>query len=278
MPPYLLASSKPRTSSARHPSDPARPASTDPDLPLLSALLLGVALLLVLFSLALLFSIGGALIRYWDFALERAGSELRKRYGAFDQREVTVPLARVQALRIEESLLRRPLGLALAQDRDRWCAPGKAGRGGAEAFLLWSASVRCRGSPAQSSTGSTTATSFFAPHTRTPGRAPFSGTAHSCSPLATGAAVRLGAAALWFLLLLILAYVAAHAHYRALAYARAPGYLVARSGFWNRITWIVPERKVQTVHLVETLFRAAAGRNPCGGYRRGAGACRESRL
>jgi membrane protein YdbS with pleckstrin-like domain len=77
--------------------------------------------------------------------------------------------------------------------------------------------------------------------------------------LTAGMAIWLGSAALWLLLLLILAFVAAHAHYRALAYARLPGYIVARSGFWNRITWIVPERKVQTVHLVETLLQRRSG-------------------
>ena len=56
-----------------------------------------------------------------------------------------------------------------------------------------------------------------------------------------------------------LAYVAAHARYRTLRHARVPGYIVARSGFWNRITWIIPEPKVQTIHPIETLLQRRSG-------------------
>ena len=55
-----------------------------------------------------LLSIGGAVIGYHGFTLERVGDELRKRYGLFARREGSVPLRRVQAIRIEESLMRRP--------------------------------------------------------------------------------------------------------------------------------------------------------------------------
>jgi putative membrane protein len=229
------------------------------DLPLLSTLLLGLALLLVLLSLALLFSIGGALVGYWDFVLERVGSELRKGYGAFDRREVTVPLARVQALRIEESLLRRPLGLASLKIETAGAAPGKAGRGGAEAFLPL---VRVREVPRLAGAifdGFEYRDLVFRPAHPYARKSTFFRYAALVLALATGAAVWLGAAASWFLLLLILAYVAAHAHYRTLAHARVPGYIVSRSGFWNRITWIVPEPKVQTVHLIETLFQRRSG-------------------
>lgn len=230
-----------------------------PDLPLLSVLLLGVAVLLVLFSLALLLSIGGALVGYWDFVLERVGGELRKRYGVFDRREVIVPLARVQALRIEESLLRRPLGLASLKIETAGAAPGKAGRGGAEAFLPL---VRARAVPQLAGAifdGFDYGDLLFRPAHPYARRSTFFQYSAVVLALTTGAAIWLGPAALWLLLLLILAYVAAHARYRTLGYARVSGYIVARSGFWNRITWIVPEAKVQTIHLIETLFQRRSG-------------------
>jgi putative membrane protein len=230
-----------------------------PELPLLSTLLLGLTALLVLLSLALLLSIGGALIGYWNFVLERVGGELRKAYGAFDRREVTVPLARVQVLRIEESLLRRPLGLASLKIETAGAGPGKAGRGGAEAFLPL---VRVREVPRLVGAifgGVEYRDLVFRPAHPYARRSILFRYSVLVLALAAGAAVWLGPAALWLLLLLILAFVAAHAHYRALAHARIPGYLVARSGFWNRITWIVPESKVQTVHLLETVFQRRNG-------------------
>ena len=88
------------------------PRAVIPDLPLTSAVLLGLAVLLAFAILAWVLSITGAVVGYWDFVLERTGGELRKQYGSLDRREVTIPLGRVQALRVEESLMRRPLGLA----------------------------------------------------------------------------------------------------------------------------------------------------------------------
>ena len=230
-----------------------------PDLPLFSTVLIGLGLLLVLFSLALLLSIGGALTGYWDFVLERVGGDLRKSYGAFDRREVTVPLARVQALRVEESLLRRPLGLASLKIETAGAAPGKAGRGGAEAFLPL---VRARDISRLAAAifdGFDYGDLDFRPvHPYARRRALFR-YATLVLALTAGMAVWRGPAALWLLSLLVFAYMAAQGHYRALGYAQVPGYIVARSGFWTRITWVVPEGKVQTAHLTETLFQRRNG-------------------
>ena len=225
------------------------------DLPLLSALLLGVGILLVLFGLALLLSIGGALLGYWDFVLERVEGELRKSYGAFDRREVTVPLARVQALRIEESLLRRPLGLASLKIETAGAAPGKAGRGGAEAFLPLVRVREISRLAAAIFDGFDYGGLAFLPADPYARRRAFFRYTALLLALTAGMAVWRGPAAFWLLSLLVLAYMAAQGHYRALGYAHVPGYIVARSGFWTRITWVVPEDKVQTAHLTETFFQ-----------------------
>ncbi len=61
---------------------------------------------------ALLLSIGAALVAFGGFEARREGGLLRIRRGLLQRSSVTVPLARVHAVRIVESPLRQPLGLA----------------------------------------------------------------------------------------------------------------------------------------------------------------------
>ena len=235
------------------------PTHLIPDLPLLSSILLGAAALLVLFSLAWLLSIIGALVGYWDFRLERTEDELRKAYGGVDRHEVTVPLQRVQALRVEESLLRRPLGLASLKIETAGGRPGEAQRGGAEAFLPLARIGNVPRLVAALFGDLGYGDLSFRPVHSYARRRAFVRYSTLVLLLTGGAAAWLGTSALWLLTLLLPAYLAAEAHYRHLAYALAPGYVVGRSGFWNRVTWIVPERKVHTMHLVETPFQRRNG-------------------
>lgn len=228
------------------------PRQLIPDLPLTSAVLLGLGALLSFAAFAWLLSIAGAMIVYWHFVLERVGGELRKRYGSLDRREVTVPLARVQALRVEESLLRRPFRLAALRIETAGGAPGEARRGGAEAFVPL---ARTRDVPwltAAVFSDFAYGGAEFRPVHPYAGRRAFLRYSLPVLGLAGALAVWLGPAALWSLALLPLAALAARVHYRHLGYALAPGYLVVRSGFFNRITWIVPEHKIQTLHRLET--------------------------
>jgi len=72
-----------------------------------------LAVLAVLVALgAFALSVAATALAYWDFRLVRDGAELRVRRGLLEQRLETIPLARVQALRLEENLLRRVLGYA----------------------------------------------------------------------------------------------------------------------------------------------------------------------
>lgn len=59
-----------------------------------------------------LLSVGATVVAYWDFTLTRVGDELRIRRGLLEQRQATIPLRRVQSIRVEENLVRRALGLA----------------------------------------------------------------------------------------------------------------------------------------------------------------------
>jgi putative membrane protein len=71
--------------------------------------------LLYVFILGLfawLLAIGGTVLAYTGFTLSRDGDFLYIRRGLLERREATIPLARIQAVRIMEGLLRQPFGLA----------------------------------------------------------------------------------------------------------------------------------------------------------------------
>jgi len=67
---------------------------------------------LVLGLFAWLLAIGGTVLAYTGFTLSRDGDFLYIRRGLLERREATIPLARIQAVRIVEGLLRQPFGLA----------------------------------------------------------------------------------------------------------------------------------------------------------------------
>jgi len=73
------------------------------------------AVLLIVLALGLLawiLAIGGTVLAYTGFTLSRDGEFLYIRRGLLERREATIPLARIQAVRVVEGLLRQPLGLA----------------------------------------------------------------------------------------------------------------------------------------------------------------------
>lgn len=73
----------------------------------LAVIALGVGLF------AWLLAIGGTVLSYAGFTLSREGDFLYIKRGLLEKREATIPLARIQAVRIVEGVLRQPFGLAL---------------------------------------------------------------------------------------------------------------------------------------------------------------------
>ncbi|WP_273888009.1 PH domain-containing protein [Rubrobacter naiadicus] len=61
--------------------------------------------------LAWLLSIGGTVLAYAGFTLSREGGMLHIRRGLLERNEATLPVSRIQAVRIVEGVLRQPLGL-----------------------------------------------------------------------------------------------------------------------------------------------------------------------
>src|SRR5918994_4620889 len=62
--------------------------------------------------LAWLLAIAGTVLAYTGFTLSREGDFLYIKRGLLERREATIPLSRIQAVRISEGLLRQPFGLA----------------------------------------------------------------------------------------------------------------------------------------------------------------------
>jgi putative membrane protein len=219
------------------------------------AVMAGLGLLL----LAWTFSVLGAVLNYAGFTLERAGADLHKRYGSLVRREVVVPLERVQVVRIEESLLRRPLGLAAFKIETAATAPGKGQHRGVEAFLPLAQAKEASRLVAEVFEGLDYGALEFRPVDPLARRRAFIRYSVMLLALTLALGGLVGARGLWLLALLPVAYAAAHLHYRSLGYAVSPGFIAARGGWFNRITWVIPLRRIQTLHERATLFQRRHG-------------------
>ena len=62
--------------------------------------------------LAWLLAIAGTVLAYTGFTLSREGDFLYIKRGLLERREATIPLSRIQAVRVSEGLLRQPFGLS----------------------------------------------------------------------------------------------------------------------------------------------------------------------
>lgn len=76
------------------------------------ALLLTIIGIIALFVLWLM-AIAGTILKYSNFMIEKFSDEIRISRGLLEKKQLTVPLNRVQAIRIQENLLREPFGYAV---------------------------------------------------------------------------------------------------------------------------------------------------------------------
>ncbi|MGH7665127.1 MAG: PH domain-containing protein [Gemmatimonadaceae bacterium] len=217
----------------------------------------GSAIVLLLLFFGWLFSIIGSMIGYHGFTIELAGSELRKRYGFFNRRETNIPLGRVQAVRVEESALRRPFGLAALKVETAGGGPGQNQRGGAEAFVPIAPRDEVPGLVARVLDGADIACPRLNPvHPASRRR----GIVRNCALvllLMVALWLPFGSSAVAVLLLAPVGVAAAFAQYRSRGWARIPGateldgVVVVRAGVWGRTTWVIPERRIQTLHVTQ---------------------------
>ena len=226
-------------------------------------LVFGVGLALLFLVFGWLISIAGAVVRYHGFTLAVDGGEMRKRYGLLTVHEASVPLERVQAIRVEESLPRRLLGLASLSIETAGGTPGQ--RGGAEAFVPIARRADV-GRLVRGIFGDADADTPLRPvHPRARRRLAMRYLRILLivwAPLWVARWLDVqpaGMLAPWMVLLLPLPWAAAGWAYRSRGWALPPGYVMARSGVVTRVTWIVPDRKLQTLHLHGSPFQRRLG-------------------
>jgi putative membrane protein len=222
----------------------------------------GTVLLIVIFTIGLIvigwvFSVVGSVVGYYDFRLTRSGDDLHKRYGLLSRREANVPLRRVQSIRVEESLLRRPLSLASLKIETAG-GPAQQQRGGAEAFVpIAQASAVPSLVQALFPSFALDRIQLTRVHPRSLRR---SATRYAVLLIAlAGGLAFADLRAGWLLAALPLTWLLARWQYRMRGYALAGEHVVLRSGVLNRVTWIVPDDKIQTLHLTVTPFQRRHG-------------------
>ncbi len=228
----------------------------------LSGTVLFIAVLAVGFiALGWILSIGATVVRFYGFTLTRVGNDLRREYGLVSRHHSTVPLERVQVIRIEETLLRRPLGLASLKIESAGTGPKQrkdAVGGGAEAYVPI---TRRR------DVGRLIRAVFDDARLDGVEMHPVAPVSLHRSFVRLAVPILLGTAlATWFnpagaalAALLVPAWFFARAEYRARAWGRTAGYALVRSGVLTRTNAVIPDRKVQTLHLQANPFQRRLG-------------------
>jgi putative membrane protein len=236
-------------------------AGLDADINVVGAAVAIAILVLAFLVLGWLVSIVYTVVHFHAFTLTRVDDDLRREYGLLSRHQTTVPIQRVQALRIEETLPRRALGLVALKIETAGASPQERRRigGGAEAYVPLARRrdvgplLRAVFQDARFDGVQLTA---VAPPSR---RREFVRLALLVAAATTGALIYGTPRPYLLLALLVPAWFLAGARFRARGWARAAGYAFARSGVLTRTTWIVPERKVQTLHLTESPFQRRWG-------------------
>jgi putative membrane protein len=210
-----------------------------------------------------------SIVTDYGFTLARVGDDLVVRRGLLERREAVLPLARLQVVRIEESLLRRALGLASI----RMQSAGRSGGSDQTASRL-AVPILQRGQVnrvlGELLAGAAPVPGLLAPPPAARRRAVTRGVVGVAVP---AAAVGLSlwrltaldvlavppAAALAVVLALALGVLAGLAAYRSLGQATGDGFLYARVGVAIRVTTVVPVAKAQSGSVRSSPFQRRAG-------------------
>ena len=221
--------------------------------------ILAVAVLAVAIWLGL--AAASSIFTDYGFTLARLGDDLVVRRGLLERREAVLPLARLQVVRVEESLLRRALGLASIRIQS-------AGRsGGADQTASRLAIPVLQRAQVNRVLDELLAGAAPVPRLLAPPPAARR-RAVTRSVVRTGVVTAVVALALWRLTWLgvlvvppavALAVLAGLAAYRSLGHATRDGFLYARVGVPIRVTTVVPVAKAQSGSVRSTPFQRRSG-------------------
>ena len=241
--------------------DPQAVAPTTP------AAFLAVAVLAVVVWLGL--AAASSIVTDYGFTLARVGNDLVVRRGLLERREAVLPLARLQVVRIEESLLRRALGLASIRIQ----SAGRTGAGDQTAGRLAIPvlpRVQVNQVLEELVAGAAPVPRLLAPPPAARRRAVTRSVVRAALVVAVialplwllrseGVLELPAAVALAALPVLALAVVAGRAAYRSLGHAAARGFLYARVGVAIRVTTVVPVAKAQSGSVRSSPFQRRSG-------------------
>jgi putative membrane protein len=209
-----------------------------------------------LFVVSPILSLVWAVIRLHGFTLSKRGTDLGIEYGAFTRVTATIPLRRVQTVRIKRGIGHLWCGRAAVRVET---AGGTGGKPGSGAEREWIAPII-----------PVAALNAFLQHIL-PSVSLGDVEWHPVDPRAFGRRARVGALVMlalgaasspwtgWWALaltpvLMVIAIVAARQHVRGLGWAHDDGAMYFRSGWLRRTITIVPLPKIQCVELVESPF------------------------
>jgi putative membrane protein len=196
------------------------------------------------------------ILRYYGFTLTRRGEELRYERGLLQRYTGTIPLSKVQALRLQENVLARAFGYASLSIQT-------AGHGGDQDGASVESAVPIAARERALRLAREVEPFGEADFQRPPERARIRyAVRYALGVLALVAALRVGQAvtgllSLWYLPLAALPVVplAAHLAWVHKGYYLGDEYVLTRNGFWRRRTMVVPYDRVQTVFDSQTLFQ-----------------------
>jgi putative membrane protein len=220
-----------------------------------------VALAVLAVAVWLGLAAASSVVTDFGFTLARVGGDLVVRRGLLERREAVLPIARLQVVRVEESLLRRLLGLASIRIQ----SAGRTGGGDQTAsrlavpILQRSDVNRVLGELLQ---GAAPVPRLLAPPPVARRWMVRRGVLRA-APLTAAVAVALWLlswpAASLALLLVPLAGLGGLAAYRSLGHARGRGFLYARRGVLIRVTTVVPVAKAQSGSVRSSWFQRRRG-------------------
>ena len=222
--------------------------------------MVGVALLGALFALlgwglSIILSVG----RYFDFEVSTDSRELRVSYGLLTRRETGFRISRIQNVQIEESILRRWLGLAAMRVQTAGYGTGVKTEEKMEILTPIARAGELEGYVHAVFPDLDLGSVSWRRSHRLARRRMFFRRAAIIALATLAAWLLVGPYGLLLLLALIPAWILAALHYRHLGHAVEDDYVLTREGLWNRRTYIVPTRKIQALHLRQTPFQRRLG-------------------
>jgi putative membrane protein len=236
-------------------------SSVSEQFPLASLLATAPLLFVALLAFAVAASSVAGVAAYWGFRLWRGVDELRYERGLLQRYTGTIPLEKIQAVRLSENALARLAGFAAVEVETAGYAPGESG--GSQAAVPVARRDRALRLAREVEPFPDVAFERPPRRARTRYAARYALVVLALAAITT-ALVRFGPAVLAArspvpgyapLALLPLVPVAAHLKWRNLGYALLEDHVVTRAGFWTRTTYVVPYYRVQTVVESATVFQ-----------------------